>query len=484
MSFSGNGAGRFQIRRLRNGSTAESLIAIGGPTFQDFAEPTGQHSPNWDNREEAGDIANHPSVTTNPTGLPAGTYTEFSGGLFRLISGGTQSTAPTAGQTDDNWEYEGPIAVPLTLSPVLLVNGVTVDTTPAFTRAASPVNALVTDIEWYVLRTGTAGTISGVAPIGNYERVNTSTNGFSITNDVLSINRNLDTTTDWNTGALQDNMLHIRCRISYNITGVLDAANNLQTLTSDSFITVRRNILTESSMFARIYLREIDGQSGSSSQIWNSGFTGDKTFRADLIIGANIANDSAAFDVTYQWHDSDGAISGQTSRDLTRTRAQVLTAETYHCLVTDVHTGMVYTTNSIELRDFLDPIQFVEVGTATIDTGSGAMLTVIPYQNGAMMSGLTAANTAYRFEISRQGTAVDMTGTRIAWVTSTPNATRAPGQTAPVYSADTNPALTNGIVTLVHNTTINGATLGIADAEVGAHGAFINYDVMFTNIAN
>ncbi len=494
MSFSGNGAGRFQIRRIRNGSTAESLITANGPLFQDFAEPTGQHTPNWDNREEADLIPDFSRVTS----YSIGNEVEFTGGIYMALvaiaatTTGSDSNDPTVGETNDLWEYEGPIGTPLVLSPQLLVNGVEVDVTSPLTRSASPVNALVTNIQWYVLVGGTAGTILTIPAIGSYEAVNTGLMGFSVSDGMLSIDRNLDDTSPsiFNTQALQDNMLHLRCRISYNITGVLDSGNNLQTLTSDSFVTIRRTLLTESSMFSRIYLTDT-GVNGSSAQVWNSGFTGDKVFQADLIIGANIANDDADFDVTYQWHDSNGTIAGAVARTLTRTRAQVDTAETYFCVVTDVHTGIDYTTNSIELRDFLDPVQFVEVGTSTVDTGSNGMLQIIPYQNGAPMAGLTASNTTYSFEIRRQANATDMTGTRIAWITTSgagglTAANRFTSAGTSSYVADTDPALTNGIARTPHDPAsgVEGATIVITDTEMGAFGAFIDYDVEFDMVAN
>ncbi len=475
MAFTGNGAGRFQIRRIRNGSTAESLVTANGPLFQDFAMPTGQHTPNWDNTEEAGDLTDWAPGTT----YAADAEVDYLGGIYRSIAAGNVGNTPTEGATDDNWEYEGPVGTPLILTPSLLVNGVEQDTTTAFTRSGSPVNALVTNVQWYVLVSGSADTVNTIAPIGSYEAVDTGENGFSLSNTALVIDRNLDDGSMFNDGALQDNMLHLRCRISYNITGVLDASNNLQTLTSDAFVTVRRTVLTESSMFARAFLMNVSAIAGSASEIWNSQFTGQKEIQADLIIGANVANDDSTFDVTYQWYTDNGVlIGGETDRTLVRTRAQVATAEGFYCTVTDVHTGISYNTNTVELRDFLDPIQFIENGTTTVDTGSTGTFTVQPYQNGNPMSGLTGANTVYTFDIRQQANATDTVGTDINF-DALALATRFPDNaTGRAYGAS------NADASVGHDNTVGGARIALTDNEIGAFGLFIDYDVVFTSISN
>ena len=475
MAFNGTGAGRFQIRRLRNGSTAESIITANRPRFQDFAEPTGVYNPNWNSTEEAGDVTDFDSTAT----YSVGNEVEYLGGIYRAeVVLSDPVPVPTTMQSDSNWEYEGPIGLPLRLTPSLLVNGVDIAFDGA--RHASPVNALILTVTWAYLNNA-----------GTYTNVATSNNGWSLAspgghtlNEQLVIERNIGQTAgDFPAGAIMDNTIFLRCTITYNITGVLTGANTLQTLTSTSFVEIRKNILTESSMFARILLTEQVGQAGASSQIWNSGFTGSKTFRADLIIGAAIRTTS----VTYEWFNSNSAtINIGTDRNLTITRADVDTAETYFCVVTDQDTNTEYVTNTIELRDFLDPVQFVEIGTATVDTGSNAMVTILPYQNGKNMAGLTAANTSYRFEILRQANATDMTGTEIPWLTSAgagglSGAARFEGSNAGTYS---NSDVTDGYATTGHDPTIMGVTINITDTELGAFGAFIDYDVTFTAIAN
>ena len=479
MAFSGNGAGRFQIRRLRNGSTAESLIFSLGPRFQDYSEPTGQHFPNWNSNEQDPDVTDW-NASTN---YSVGARVDFSGGIYTSITGGSNKQ-PTLGQTDDDWEYEGPSGTPLVLKPQLLVNGSEISLDGS--RHAAPVNAAITDIQWKYL-------------VGSdYEDVNTSLAGFSLTTGggsgtnpyCLVIDRNLDNQAAFN-NAVMDNVLYLSAVISYTITGILDDTNtSLKVHTSTAFLELRRNILTESSMFARILLTDT-GVNGSAGNIWNSGFRGDKRFRVDMIVGASIANAASDDGWSYQWYNSDGTLGGQTARYLDITRADVETAETYHCIVTDEHTNMEYITNSIELRDFLDPIQFVEIGTQTVDTASQGELTVVPYQNGSPMEGLNSTNCIFRFEISQQTSSVDMTGSRISWET-------ADGLTLPqrfpensvgrAYDNDDDPVLNGGIARVGYDDGIaddkGGAKIIIADGELSNWGVFIDYDVEFLSVSN
>ena len=150
----------------------------------------------------------------------------------------------------------------------------------------------------------------------------------------------------------------------------------------------------------------------------------------------------------------------------------------------------MFRSNSLEIRDFLDPIQFVEVGTSTVDTASQGMLTVIPYQNGAPMAGLdgtvvingeTIPKTLFQFEIRRQNMPTDMTGQRIPWDTTFDIADRFPDNpVSRTYAADDDPVLPNGRANAGYAATPMGATIVITDGEVGNFGCFIDYDVIFT----
>lgn len=492
MSFTGNGGGRFQIRRIRNGSTAECFVTANGPFQQTFNEPQDRHFPNWN-------FADSSTNTFNAgTSYAAGTIVVFgtgdNEGLYRARIT-TITVPPTLNDTNANWEFIGPEGDPLEITPQLLVNGIDINRNG--TRAASPVNAAITDIQWQV-STGTTFVDVDTA-LDGFELTGTTLNG---TGTVLRIDRNLDVTTNFNPGALMNGALTLRAVIEYNITGVTDAAGANQTLTCNAMMVVSRQVLTESSMFSQIRLIDTTptGQpsNGSASQIWNSGFRTDKTLRVDLFIGANnVAADATGITgLTFQWSNTNGTIAGAVARDLTVDRDDVNTAETYFCTVTEVESGDTFVSNSLELRDFLDPIQFQEVGTATVDAGAMAMLTVIPYQNGAPMIGLTATNTVYSFEYRRQSSATDMTGTRLAWDTGFALASRFPANaTGRAYAADTNPVLANGIARVGHDTTVMGATIvltgvgnitGFTDnsGEVGPFGAFIDYDVTFTMVGN
>ena len=482
MSFTGNAGGRFQIRRIRNGSTAECFLTANGPFSQTFAEPTGFHTPNWNF------VDNNTNTYNSGTAYTVGTLVVFgtgdNEGIYRARQAVPAGQAPTLMDTNDFWEYEGPEGDPLEITPQLLVNGT--DIMLDGTRAAAPVNAAITDVQWQV-STGTA-----------FENVDTSLDGFELTGTVnngrgttLRIDRNLDNTANFNPGALMGGMLILRAVISYNITGVTDEAGNNQTLMCNAGMTITRTVLTESSMFSQIRLIDTtpSGQAsnGSASQIWNSGWRTDKTFRVDLFIGANNEAATAAgrAGLTFQWHNSDMALAGQTNRDLTIDRNDVDTAETFYCIVTHVETGETYQSNSLEIRDFLDPIQFVEVGTATVDTASQGMLTVIPYQNGAPMLGATPTNTVFSFEYRQQQSPTDMTGQRLAWDTGFALADRFPANaTGRAYVADDDPVLANGIARVGYDATVMGATIVITDGEVGNFGLFIDYDVDFTMVGN
>ena len=74
--------------------------------------------------------------------------------------------------TNDFWEYEGPEGDPLEITPQLLVNGT--DIMLDGTRAAAPVNAAITDVQWQV-STGSA-----------FENVDTSLDGFELTGTVTT----------------------------------------------------------------------------------------------------------------------------------------------------------------------------------------------------------------------------------------------------------------------------------------------------------
>ena len=497
MSFTGNGGGRFQIRRIRNGSTAECFVTANGPFNQTFAEPTGFHTPNWN------------FVDNNTNTWAAGTTygldvlvvfgTGDNEGIYRSRIASNTGNMPTLNDTDNNWEYEGPEGDPLEITPQLIVNGV--DLNLNGDRAASPVLAAITDVQWQV-STGTA-----------FVDIDESEDGFSLVGTqlagrgtTLQIDRNLDNADNFNPGALMGGQLNLRAVISYNITGVVDENNQNQTLMCNAGMVVTRQVLTESSMFSQIRLVDTTPanmpSNGSAAQIWNSGFRADKRLRVDLFIGANNAASTpeGRAGLTFQWSNSEGEITGATNRDLDIDRNDVNTAETYFCVVTDVETGTTYQSNSLEIRDFLDPIQFQEIGTATIDTGAAAMLTVIPYQNGAPMQGLTAANTIYSFEFRVQNSATDMTGQRGttiptgqprageiygAFDTTVSVANRFPVTTGTStglpYSSDT---VTNGVANAGHNSDITGVTVMLTNDEVGTFGAFIDYDVSFTMVGN
>ena len=481
MSFTGNGGGRFQIRRIRNGSTAECFLTANGPFNQTFAEPTGFHNPNWNFVDQHNTWA---AGTNYGLGVLVVFGTGDNEGIYRSRVANNQGNTPTLNDTDANWEFEGPEGDPLEITPQLIVNGV--DLMLDGTRAASPVNAAITDVQWQV-STGTTF-VDVDTSLDGFELVGTAVGGRGTT---LRIDRNLDNAANFNAGALMAGLLTLRAVISYNITGVTDEAGNNQTLMCNAGMVITRTVLTESSMFSRIRLIDTTptGQpsNGSAAQIWNSGFRADKTLRVDLFIGANnVAADPAGITgLTFQWSDSDGVIPSATNRDLTITRNDVDTAETYFCVVTDVETGETYQSNSLEIRDFLDPIQFQEVGTATVDTGSQGMLTVIPYQNGAPMIGNSATNTTFSFEIRRQASPTDMTGARIPWDTTFALASRFPNNAVGrAYSNDPNPATTNGIASCGYDATVMGATIVITDGEVGSFGSFIDYDVEFDMVGN
>ncbi len=485
MSFTGNAGGRFQIRRIRNGSTAECFLTANGPFSQTFAEPTGFHTPNWNF------VDSRTNTYADNTAYTVGTIVVFgtgdSEGLYRarVAIPANNTTGPTLMDTNELWEYEGPEGDPLEITPQLLVNGTDINLNGS--RAAPPVNAAITNVQWQV-STGTT-----------FENVDTSLDGFDLTGTTLNgvgttlrIDRNLDVAANFNSGALMGGQLVLRAVISYNITGVTDEDGNNQVLMCTTGMNVTRTVLTESSMFSQIRLVDTtpSGQAsnGSASQIWNSGWRTDKTLRADLYIGANnVAADAVGITgLTFQWHNSDGLITGATNRDLVINRDDVDTAETYFVNVTEVETGTVFQSNSLELRDFLDPIQFVEVGTATVDTASQGMLTVIPYQNGAPMIGCTSDNTLFQFEIRQQNMPSDMTGQRIAWDASFALASRFPDNPANrAYVADDNPVLANGIAQVGYDATVMGASIVIRDTqEVGNFGCFIDYDVIFTMVGN
>ena len=490
--------------RDSNGSTAECFITANGPFSQTFAEPTGFHTPNWNF------VDNNTNRWNTATNYGEGVLVVFETGdlegIYRSRIANNQGNMPTLQDTDANWEYEGPEGDPLILTPQLLVNGTDINLDG--TRAAPPVNASITGVQWQVSVGAT------------FEDVDTGREGFSLTgvtngttgvDTSLQIDRNLilrnapealQPTPNFNDGALMGGMLVLRAIISYNITGVTDEAGANQTLMCTTGVTLTRTVLTESSMFSQIRLvdttPENAASNGSASQIWNSGWRTDKTLRTDLYIGANnVAADAAGISgLTFQWHNSDGVIAGQTNRDLIVNRDDVDTAETYFVEVTEVETGTVFQSNSLELRDFLDPIQFIETGTATVDTGSAAMLTVIPYQNGAPMIGLTASNTIYRFEYRTQNSPTDMTGQRnntTAGQNGRFDQAVTPAARFPVttgvstglpYEDDANPVITDGIAVAGHNTNITGVTIMLTDGEVSNFGAFIDYDVTFTMVGN
>ena len=125
------------------------------------------------------------------------------------------------------------------------------------------------------------------------------------------------------------------------------------------------------------------------------------------------------------------------------------------------------------------------MGTATVDTASQGMLTVIPYQNGAPMLGATPTNTVFSFEYRQQQSPTDMTGQRLAWDTGFALADRFPDNaTGRAYVADDDPVLANGIARVGYDATVMGATIVITDGEVGNFGLFIDYDVDFTMVGN
>ena len=212
---------RDRIRRIRNGSTAECFLTANGPFSQTFAEPTGFHTPNWNF------VDNNTNTYNSGTAYTVGTLVVFgtgdNEGIYRARQAVPAGQAPTLMDTNDFWEYEGPEGDPLEITPQLLVNGTDINLDG--TRAAAPVNAAITDVQWQV-STGTA-----------FENVDTSLDGFELTGTVnngrgttLRIDRNLDNTANFNPGALMGGMLILRAVISYNITGVTDEAGNNQTL--------------------------------------------------------------------------------------------------------------------------------------------------------------------------------------------------------------------------------------------------------------
>ena len=293
---------------------------------------------------------------------------------------------------------------------------------------------------------------------------------------------------------------------------------NPQPLTSEAYAIIQRTVLTESSMFSRIQLVDT-GSAGSSAQIWNSGFTGPKSMDVDLFIGANNILDNPDSDVEITWFridpgnnrnlitdPIDGITFSQetvppatpettgnhTNRRITITRAAVLVAGTFFATVREVTTGDTYTSNSIELRDFLDPIQFVETGTATIDTGSNGRLTIVPYQNGQLMdevnptmgadtSTATQSNTEYTFELNRLASPTDTTGVAMSFNNLDLDERFPENPRGRAYTAVG--TLARGTASCYHDRDINGATIVIEDTEVGPFGMFIDYAVQFTMVS-
>ena len=539
MSFTGNGGGRFQIRRIRNGSTAESIIIADGPFQQDFSDPTGFHDPNWDTTPDSTAGALWDSATTYATGnrVIFGTLDEQ--GVYESLQDNNTGNSPTLNTSNDYWEFEGFEGDPLILSPQLLVNGVNVALNG--TRAAAPVNALIADLEGPPIVPGVQWQVQ---VNGVYRNVDTNTPGFRLITStqaeteyntdnrrtdasypdtgtnawLLAIDRNLDLAANFNTGALQEGRLYIRAVITYTITGVTDMMANPQPLTSEAYAIIQRTVLTESSMFSRIQLVDT-GSAGSSAQIWNSGFTGPKSMDVDLFIGANNILDNPDSDVEITWFridpgnnrnlitdPIDGITFSQetvppatpettgnhTNRRITITRAAVLVAGTFFATVREVTTGDTYTSNSIELRDFLDPIQFVETGTATIDTGSNGRLTIVPYQNGQLMdevnptmgadtSPATQSNTEYTFELNRLASPTDTTGVAMSFNNLDLDERFPENPRGRAYTAVG--TLARGTASCYHDRDINGATIVIEDTEVGPFGMFIDYAVQFTMVS-
>ena len=530
MSFTGNGGGRFQIRRIRNGFTTEALIIGDGPFQQDFSDPTGFHEPNWDTSGTQSTAANQWAAGTTYQEGDEVIFGDLDNqSVYRSLINNNTGNSPTLIMSNDFWEWEGYEGDPLILSPQLFVNGV--NSPLNGTRAAAPINSLITGVTWQVLANGA------------YENVNTATTtparqGFRLITDtqaeteysgdnrganvdypdtgtntwLLAIDRNLNDVANFNAGALREGRLYLRARITYQITGVQDSVDrtNPQDLTADAYIVIQRTVLTESSMFSRIQLVDT-GESGSSAQIWNSGFTGSKTMEVDLFIGANNIIDDTTSDIEILWFrveagdDTDLVNNPQTgitfpsddtyvgdhpNRRITITRDAVLTANTFYATVREVTTGTTFTSNFIELRDFLDPIQFIETGTATIDTGSAAELTIVPYQNGALMDQVNPNmgnavpntnpvqyNTTYTFEINQLSDPEDTGGT-LRPFNNLAIGTRFPDN---ANGRDYGPGRATAFC--AHDRTINGARIIIQDDEVGPFGIFLDYTVNFNMVS-
>ena len=528
MSFSGNGGGRFQIRRIRNGSTAESIIIADGPFQQDFSNPTGFHEPNWDTRSTSSNF--WAAATTYNEGDEVVFGTLDDQGIYRSLINNNTGNEPSLHTSDDNWEFEGYEGDPLILSPQLLVNGITIsldNPNGIQDRAPSPVNALVSSIVWQVQVNGVYQDVDNTAAAPGFRLITDTTAETEYNQDnrrsdasypdtgtnqwLLAIDRNLDETANFNTGALQEGRLYLRAVITYNITGVVDANNNLQPLTSEAYAVVQRTVLTESSMFSRIQLVDT-GDAGSSAQIWNSGFTGPKTMEADLFIGANNILDNSDSDVEINWFRvetgtdtnltdgttrtgitfSTGPRGDHANRRMTITRGAVLVSGTFYVTVREVTTGDTYTSNAIELRDFLDPIQFIETGTATIDTGSNGRLTIVPYQNGQLMDEVnptmgadtdaaTQSNTVYAFELNQLASPTDTTGVTSEFNNLTISERFPENPRGRTYNAAS--GFTRGTASCYHDRDIHGATIVIQDDEVGAFGLLLDYSVSFNMVS-
>ena len=103
--------------------------------------------------------------------------------------------------TNDFWEYEGPEGDPLEITPQLLVNGTDINLNG--TRAAPPVNAAITEVQWQVSIGATFEAVD--TSLDGFELVGTTLNGVGTT---LRIDRNLDNASHFNPGALMGCLLY------------------------------------------------------------------------------------------------------------------------------------------------------------------------------------------------------------------------------------------------------------------------------------
>lgn len=224
---------------------------------------------------------------------------------------------------------------------------------------------------------------------GAWQEFPTTPMGVTINAAVLTFTANLDQTdtgevfnvTNYPGGISAGGIVTLRFRFEFTD----GTRTGLESYVVQEF---RRNELSESSISYWVMK--------SAGPYFSVADFSDKSFEARVFIGGT----EVLTNITYQWTlTNPGGNIVTSQKDVTVTRAQVVSNATLTLRITQEDIGMNVLVETFELFDLLDPIQIIERVENVVGENTQASGTLVPFQNGAPMGGLTAANSEWRFRL-------------------------------------------------------------------------------------